>query len=199
VVRKVFKIKYFLVVITLLIAISGCNKDECPDKDPEYHYLTDTFTNRTPYTGKETLTYLYTTPSDTDTVVFKGQGRETWFYEDYDGSVCGPKDIYENERFIFNSKETDNKLMISNIQYDEKYSFDDIVIMIDSMQTKLPSSSLHKNSFRPNIPHKFYKENTILDIKYKKVFLFNLDRRAYSVFYNKKFGLLQINKIKDDC
>jgi len=108
---KILKFLIGSLTIGMVISFSNCGQEttEC-DNWPDgiikkyYHFNADTL--KIPYHGLDTLKFLRITPSDTDTVIFYGQGKKyyTITETDYDFYGCQHDDIYDAYRICFNDK-----------------------------------------------------------------------------------------------
>lgn len=98
--------KYLALAGSLILVLTCCKKDEEEDNScDETHYIPDRIKQKVPYTGKDTLVYLYTTRTDTETVIFAPDYMNTYFYEVNDR--CGTK-RYENIYMEYESMQVDS-------------------------------------------------------------------------------------------
>ena len=105
-------LKLITIVFSLLVIFTfvNCNDEKCPYPDSMEHiyYSLSEDTLLIPYTGYETLKFLRMTPSDTDTVIYKGMGRI--YYENtktnYDLEPCRETYHYEAYKIKFKNQES---------------------------------------------------------------------------------------------
>jgi len=97
--------KSILMAGSLLLVLAGCQKEEEHNSCDETYYIPDSIKAKVPYTGKDTLVYLYTTRTDTETVIFAPDYMNTYFHEEID--ICGTK-RYENIYMEYESIKVDS-------------------------------------------------------------------------------------------
>ena len=107
---KILKLITIVFSLLVIFTLVNCNDEKCPYPDSMEHiyYTLSEDTLLIPYTGYETLKFLRMTPSDTDTVIYKGMGRI--YYENtetnYDLEPCRETYHYEAYKIKFENQET---------------------------------------------------------------------------------------------
>ena len=107
---KILKFLSIVFSILLTITLFNCNNDYCNDPNGYNVYYPLSNTDDTlliPYTGNETLKFLKMTPSDTDTVVYQGMGKEYYVNEVFKNDLeCPETHYYEAYKIRFRNHET---------------------------------------------------------------------------------------------
>jgi len=109
---KFLKILSIGFTLLLILTLVNCNNDSCDDPNGyEFHYLlSDTDdTLLIPYTGNETLRFLRMTPTDTDTIIYQGMGKDYYVNKVIDTRLdCPETYYYEGYKIVFKNQDSVN-------------------------------------------------------------------------------------------
>jgi len=113
-----------LSILVISLAFVACKK-ECHEKEDEYYYILEDEKDVLKYTGNETIKYLH---NKSDTVIFKGLGKSTYFNVSNSYDQC-PVKYYYDEGWLFSyiDNKDSNKIYVNQqvrvITSDVSFSF----------------------------------------------------------------------------
>ncbi|MBN2175400.1 MAG: hypothetical protein JW731_14810 [Bacteroidales bacterium] len=190
-------IRYILLILLIpcLIWITGCGPKSVTTEPED---LQDLSREWIPYSGNESVTYVY----DTNEMIFSGQGRETYYENirymtDQSGFFTLQEDYYANlerEELVFESPSSDYFISYK-LERDKGDTGDWDILRITLADGFYYSNHLkivvfETDNFDKGEVFKFSKSSTLNGVKYDSVYYWKQERRPFEIYYTKKQGVI---------
>jgi len=169
-----------LLILVISLAFVACKK-ECHEKEDEYYYILEDEKDVLKYTGNETIKYLH---NKSDTVIFKGLGKSTYFNVSNSYDQC-PVKYYYDEGWLFSyiDNKDSNKIYVNQFiketRSDVNFSFKN-----------------HRFGYSHGISEiMYFSKDTIIGIK--KVYTnvskpLSLSNYSDTLYYDKISGIIRV-------
>ena len=179
--------KIFVLGLTILISnyFSGCSKDKCIQQPDQTFLMSSSDKAQIIYSGRDTLKFLH---NAIDTIVFIGQGKQSYFnVEPGTGGDCpGANQKYEGYDIIYMSSQFSSKIFFSQHLYLSGGS----EVTVDFNNSKFGYSSTDIRLAKDSI-------NIFNQTYYNECVFYTYSNKTDTLYFNKSVGVLKISTLSD--